>query len=90
MRIGRHFWIEGRQIIIGRNKEENQILEAIFKKGDILIKPKSFIGPSALLRGEKIDSQIVQRIKELIFKFSSGAKNLDISELNFKTRGRIK
>ncbi|MDD2753322.1 MAG: tRNA 4-thiouridine(8) synthase ThiI [Candidatus Portnoybacteria bacterium] len=41
----------GVQIILGRNQEENNILENIAGQGDILVAPDNFVGPLALVRG---------------------------------------
>jgi tRNA U34 2-thiouridine synthase MnmA/TrmU len=72
--IGRHFWSGGAQIILGRNQEENEILESAAGGKDALIKPQNFIGPATLLRGKKIGEAEINKAKELIIKFSKKAK----------------
>jgi tRNA U34 2-thiouridine synthase MnmA/TrmU len=71
--IGRHFFENGVQIILGRNEEENKFLESKIKKGDIFIIPENFFGPEALIRGEKTEETIM-RTKDLIVQFSPKAK----------------
>ena len=81
--IGRHKWFDGVQIILGRDKEENDILESIATQDDILINPDGFVGPTALVRGGEAG---LARAKELILEFSPKAKNLKEEEIRFKIK----
>jgi hypothetical protein len=83
IKIGRHFYIDGVQIILGRSEQENQILESARKKDDILISPENFAGPTCLLR-EKSSDAAIKKAKELIIEFSPRAKNLDKLGLTFQ------
>lgn len=91
IRFGRHFWrpldrlgVKSAQIILGRNRQENQILESVFKKGDILIEPENFVGPTALVRAQKISQPTIKKAKELIVRFLPKAKNSDFNKVTFK------
>lgn len=75
VKIGRHFWHRGVQIIFGRNKEENEQLVRSKQKGDIIIEPKNFAGPTALIRNSAGDD-IINKSKELIIEFSPKAKTI--------------
>lgn len=90
IRLGRHFFFEGAQIILGRDKEENEILESAAKNDDILIELKEIVGPTALVKGDKIADSAVEKAKELIIKFSPKAKDFRVNELTFKVSGDIK
>lgn len=84
--IGRHFWLLDKlgintQIILGRSRQENEILASVAKAGDTLVVPENFPGPTALVRDRKIE---LDQIKELILKFSPKAKNLSLEEIKFK------
>jgi tRNA-specific 2-thiouridylase len=84
MRFGRHFFIkDSAHIILGRNEQENQILESAAKKDDILIMPRDIAGPTALIRGRTTDAA-VKKAEELILEFSPKARNLNSSALTFK------
>ena len=77
IKIGRHFFIGGCQIILGRNKEENEILESVARKNDVLIIPDEAAGATAMIRGKNPDA-VFEKAKELILKFSPkvrGEKN---------------
>lgn len=82
IKIGRHFFENGAQIILGRNEQENQILESVAKNDDILVSPNEIVGPTALIRGENAKS-FAEEAKKLIIEFSPKAKNLDVSRLTF-------
>ena len=81
--FGRHFWISDIQIILGRNQEENDILASTAKKGDTLIIPDDWPGPTALVRGGG-DEPIISKARELIVQFSAKAKKLPPGQLEFK------
>jgi tRNA-specific 2-thiouridylase len=70
LRVGRQFWIEGAKTVLGRNKGENERLVQIAQKGDIIIEPKNFNGPTALIRGKKINRSICVKVEQKILFFS--------------------
>lgn len=84
IKIGRHFWIDDAQIILGRNKEENKILLEAKKEKDIIVEPENFVGPSALIRDKKICEEVIKRAKELIVQYSLKVKKDEDLSLNFK------
>ena len=75
LKFGRHFWEDDDLIVVGRNKEENGAIKKLFFKGDVLIEPKEFPGPTILIRdGNKISEKSLLKAKELMFKYSPKAK----------------
>jgi len=85
IRFGRHFFIDGTQIILGRDEEENKILGSVAKKNDLLLELKEAAGPIALIRGQKSSDSVIEKAKELIVKFSPKAKNFARGTLTFKS-----
>jgi len=81
LRLGRHFWDKKTLIILGRNQNENEKLEKMKMKKDILITPKNFPGPTALVRtkGQKT-SQAIKKAKELILGYSPKAKLIPLPQ----------
>lgn len=73
LRIGRHFWIDNCHIILGKDKEENHLIEKIKRKG-VLIKPNYDKGPSAFIEGENINDEIIKKVTEMIWERSSDDK----------------
>ena len=52
LKIGRHVRLdEQTKFIVGRNKDENEMIKAIALPGDILLEAKDFVGPVSILRG---------------------------------------
>lgn len=81
--VGRHFWINGCWLILGRNKAENDFLSSQVKAGEIFIIPINFGGPEALIKGEKMPEEIIERAKELIAQFAPQAEKLKPEERIF-------
>ncbi len=53
LKVGRHFRLSEKvRLVVGRDEEENSILETLFKKGDIILRARDLPGPMTILRGE--------------------------------------
>ncbi len=74
LKIGRHFWQANRLVIIGKDENENKQLEKLAQPKDLIISPANFIGPSGLIRGEKIDKTLTANTKHLILKHTPPRK----------------
>ena len=78
LKLGRHFWQNKVKIIIGRNKNENEQMEKLRKRRDILMQLKNYPGPLALARNygkNKIKESVLKRMKKMLKQYSSKAKN---------------
>lgn len=82
LKLGRHFWVDGAHIIIGRNERENIKLKELKGKSDIMIELEDLMGPAALVRNH--DSRTVEEAKKLIAGYSRHAKNKDYHQLEYK------
>ncbi|MBT5278589.1 MAG: tRNA (5-methylaminomethyl-2-thiouridylate)-methyltransferase [Nitrosopumilus sp.] len=59
LKIGRHFRLdEQTKFIVGRNKDENEMIKAIALPGDILLEAKDFVGPVSILRGSNLKKHL--------------------------------
>jgi len=58
IKIGRHFRVEGKRIVVGRNEYENEILEKDFAADWIFMEPASVKGPSALVACDSSENTI--------------------------------
>ena len=59
LKIGRHFRLNnGNKIVVARNGHECKILSNLAGRGDHLLIPQDFIGPSVLLLGTSLDSAV--------------------------------
>lgn len=71
LKLGRHFWVGNDKIVVGRNEQENKQIEKLTQKGDVLIEPKEFVGPTILIKSKKevLEKSLI-KAKELMIKYS--------------------
>ena len=59
LKIGRHFRLdEETKFVVGRNKDENEMIKALALPEDILLEAKDYVGPVSILRGKNAKSHI--------------------------------
>jgi tRNA U34 2-thiouridine synthase MnmA/TrmU len=59
LKIGRHFrFDENTKLVVGRNKDENEVIKALALDRDILLEAKDHVGPVALIRGENAQDYV--------------------------------
>ncbi len=57
LKIGRHFRLdEETKFVVGRNKDENEMIKALALPGDILLEARDYMGPVSILRGKNARS----------------------------------
>ena len=77
LKIGRHFRLdENTKLIVGRNKDENEMLKALALSDDILLETKDYVGPVSLLRGEGSDANL-RLASDVTFRYSDAPKELE-------------
>jgi len=83
--IGRHFWVDGCHIVIGRNSRENQELAGFSRPGDLLLKERGRPGPLALLRnveeGAEPGEGALRKAAELLGIYGKGKQPLQSEEV---------
>lgn len=62
---GRVFFDEKTMFVVTRNKEEGEEIRNFFKKGDVVLEPQNFPGPTVLVRGS-----LIKKGKEYLIKYS--------------------
>ena len=59
LKIGRHFRLDGQtKFVVGRNKDENEMIKAIALPGDILMEARDHVGPVSILRGSSAKDHV--------------------------------
>lgn len=59
LKIGRHFRLDEKtKFVVGRNKDENEMIKAIALPNDILFHVRDHMGPVSILRGENVNSYV--------------------------------
>jgi len=68
--IGRHFRLGNEtKLTLGRNKEENEIIQNMWESGYTLVSPVNFKGPQGILKGP-IYGNILKNVAHIIAHFS--------------------
>jgi tRNA-uridine 2-sulfurtransferase len=73
LKLGRHFRIQGKKVIIGRNKEENQKLKEMATGKDVVLSAEHVPGPIALIC-DSVSKRIMKKAAGICARFSD-AKN---------------
>ncbi|HJU13353.1 MAG TPA: tRNA (5-methylaminomethyl-2-thiouridylate)-methyltransferase [Candidatus Nitrosotalea sp.] len=88
LKIGRHFRFDAdTKLVVGRNKDENEMLKALALSGDMLLETKDHVGPVSLLRGTSSDANL-RLASDITFRYSDAPKELPgtvISQKNDST-----
>ena len=59
LKIGRHFRLDNEtKFVVGRNKDENEMIKAIALPGDILLEAKDHVGPTSIIRGKNAQKHV--------------------------------
>jgi len=81
--VGRHFRIsDNAKVVIGRDEDENNMLESQLKKGDIVFKIKDKPGPFSILRGSLREEDISSAAA--IIAYHTKFKNENSLEINYR------
>ena len=75
LKIGRHFRLDQTtKLIVGRNKDENEMIKALALPNDILLEAKEYVGPTVLLRGDNTYKH-VEFSASITLRYSDAPKN---------------
>ena len=81
LKIGRHFRLdEQTKFVVGRNKDENEMIKAIALPGDILLEAKDYMGPVSILRGKNAKTH-VKFASSVTLRYSDAPKNQHVTVL---------
>ncbi len=75
LKVGRHFYLEGALLVVGRNHSENERLKHTALPGDIMIKMAERPGPTGLLRRLTPSQADISHAAAIVARYSD-AKNL--------------
>ena len=75
LKIGRHFRLdEETKFVVGRNKDENEMIKAIALPGDILLEARDHVGPVSIIRGKNVKSHL-QFASSVTLRYSDAPKD---------------
>lgn len=90
LKIGRHFRLDEKtKLIVGRNKDENEILKALALANDLIFYAKDYMGPIALVRGENTQT-FVHLCAAITLRYSDAPKESDSVVVIEKNNGTEK
>lgn len=90
LKIGRHFRLDEKtKLIVGRNKEENEIIKALALPNDLIFYAKDHMGPVSILRGENLQSH-TQLCAAVTVRYSDSPKDSDAAVIVEKDNGADK
>ena len=79
LKIGRHFRLdEQTKFVVGRNKDENEMIKAIALPGDVLIQARDHMGPISILRGKNTDAY-EELVSSVTLRYSDAPKGEQVS-----------
>ena len=89
LKVGRHFRMtQDAKFVVGRNKDENEMIMALAVENDVIIEAKDHVGPTCLLRGTR-DDALVARCASIALRYSDGPKDSE-SKVRVKINGNDK
>ena len=75
LKVGRHFrFDQNTKFVVGRNKDENEIIKSLALPNDILLEARDHMGPISILRGNDLD-KFEKFAAEITLRYSDAPKN---------------
>ncbi len=75
LKVGRHFRITNdAKLVVGRNKDENEVIKALATEGDIIIEVKDYVGPTCMLRCKNHDQSLLKTCGAIAARYSDAPK----------------
>ncbi|MDD4607332.1 MAG: tRNA 4-thiouridine(8) synthase ThiI [Patescibacteria group bacterium] len=74
LKYGRHFWLNKNLIVIGRHQEDNRHILKLAQLQDWVLQLKNFKGPIGLIRGSKINQQILKLVSQSLAWYHTQAR----------------
>jgi tRNA U34 2-thiouridine synthase MnmA/TrmU len=76
LKVGRHFRItHDAKFIVGRNKDENEVIKALVTDRDIIIEVKDYVGPICILRCKNYDYSLVIKCAAIAARYSDAPRH---------------
>ena len=77
LKVGRHFRLNpDAKLVVGRNKDENEVIKALVIEGDIVIEARDYVGPTCIIRG-KHDDMLLAKCAAIALRYSDAPKDAE-------------
>lgn len=88
LKVGRHFRLSpNAKLVVGRNKDENEIIAALAEDVDAVLEAKDYVGPVCVLRG-KHDLELLHKVASIVLRYSDAPKDV-ASKVKVTVNGAI-
>ena len=75
LKVGRHFRIShDAKFVVGRNKEENEVIKALATNSDIIMEVKDYVGPTCILRCKNYDQSLLIKCAAIALRYSDAPR----------------
>jgi hypothetical protein len=75
LKVGRHFRLTpDAKLVVGRNKEENEVMLALAEESDVVLEARDYVGPVCILRGKSGEAEIV-KAASIVLRYSDAPKD---------------
>lgn len=84
LRWGRHFWLDGLLLVVGRKAEENEAIEQFAAADDLLLKVTTHPGPTALIRtfGTPLSAASLEFAASICARYSDARNEVKSASVN--------
>ena len=90
LKVGRHFRItDDAKFVVGRNKEENDVIKALATDSDFIIEVKDYVGPTCVLRCKNYDNSLLMTCASIAARYSDAPK-LEASKVSITFKDHSK
>ena len=88
LKVGRHFRLDkDTKLVVGRNHDENEMIKALATESDAVMEARDYVGPTCILRSNKISSELISRGAAITLRYSDSPRENE-SVVRFTVAGR--
>ena len=87
LKVGRHFRItHDAKLVVGRNKDENEVIKALVADGDAIIEVKEYVGPTCILRCKSCNDSLIMKCAAIAARYSDAPRH-DLCKVTITVNG---
>jgi tRNA U34 2-thiouridine synthase MnmA/TrmU len=87
LKVGRHLRItHDAKFVVGRNKDENEVIKALLADGDVIMEVKDYVGPTCILRSKNYDDSLIIKCAAITARYSDAPRD-DLSKVSITVNG---
>jgi tRNA-uridine 2-sulfurtransferase len=87
LKVGRHFRITyDAKLVVGRNKDENEVIKSLATDRDIVIEVKDYVGPTCIVRCKNYDDSLLVKCAAIAARYSDAPRE-DLCKVSITVNG---